>query len=186
MTKPQMGPDIGHRRAAPLTPPRWLRLFPPVWSVLTRWFAGFPVGYDLTRSVANGPKPRGAVQGTSTAAGPHGGAAPRGISVAPPPLLPPIAPTPTASTEPHEHGNAFTPPTRKRTVLLPRPRPSPLTPDSQPPRTGMITRANRHSVPRQYLTHPIVDNTPQTWNTQPRRSARPMPLLPYPWSELER
>lgn len=78
MVKLRVGRGIGHRGAAPLLPPRWLRVFAPVWWALGGWPTGSPVGYCLTRSVAGGPEPRVRVRGRSTAAGPGGGAAPWG------------------------------------------------------------------------------------------------------------
>ena len=78
MTKLRVSRGIDHHRAAPLMPPRWLRVVPPLWWALGGWLTGSPAGYGLTGSVAGGPEPRGRVQGGTTAAGPGGGAAPWG------------------------------------------------------------------------------------------------------------
>jgi hypothetical protein len=119
MTKLRMGRGIGQRGAAALMPPRWLRVFPLVWWELGGWSTGSPVGYGLTGSTAGGPEPRVRVRGRTTAAGPGGGAASQGASVAPPPLFPPVEPTPAASAESREHSHLCAPATRKRVVLLP-------------------------------------------------------------------
>lgn len=119
MTELRVGRGIGHRRAAALMPPRCLQVFPPVWWPLGGWPTGSPVAYGLTGSVAGGPEPRVRVRGRNTAAGPGGGAAPWGASVAPPPLFPPVEPAPAASAESREHSRSSAPATRKRVVLLP-------------------------------------------------------------------
>ena len=127
-----------HRRSqsSSLMPPRWFRVFPPLWWALGGWLTGSPVGYGLTGSVAGGPEPR--VRGRTTAAGPGGGAAPWGASVAPPPLFPPVEPTPATSAEPREHSHPRAPATRKRVVLLPH---APIQP--------IDTRThNRHRTPQ--------------------------------------
>ncbi len=79
MTKLRMRRGVGHRRAAALMPPRWLRVFPRLRWALGGWRTGFPVGYGLTGLVAGGPEPWVRVRGRSTAAGPGGGAALWGI-----------------------------------------------------------------------------------------------------------
>ena len=128
MTKPWVGRGIGHHRAATLAPPRWLGVFAPVWWALREWFAGSPVGYG---SVAGGPDPRVWVRGRSTAAGPGGGAAPWGVSVCHRLCSHPSSRRPAASVESREHSDPSAQPTRKRVVLLSRPRSSPLTLDPQ-------------------------------------------------------
>jgi hypothetical protein len=181
MTKLWVGRGLGHRGAAPLLPSRWLQVFRPVWWALGGWPTGSPVGYGLTGSVAGGPEPRVRVLGRNTAAGPGGGAAPRGASVAPPPLFPPVEPTPAASAGSREHSHLCAPATRKRVVLLPHAPIEPTDSRTHNRRTGMTTGTNGDGFPRQYLTHPTVDNAPQTWDTEPRHLARPMlHLLPYP------
>ena len=119
MTKLRVGRGIGHRRAAALLPPRWLRVLPPLWWALGGWLTGSPAGYGLTGSVTGGPEPRGWVQGRTTPAGPGGGATPWGASVAPPPVFPPVEPTPAASAESRDHSHLCAPATRTRVVLLP-------------------------------------------------------------------
>lgn len=169
-----------HRGATPLMPPRWLGVSPLVWWALGGWPTGSPVGYGLTGSVAGGPKPR--VQGRSTAAGPGGGADPWGASAAPPPLFPPVEPTPAASPESHEHNRLSAPAIRERVVLLPHAPIEPTDTRTQNRRIlEMTTGINGDGFPRQYSIHPIVSNTPQTWGRGPHRLARPMlHLLSYP------
>jgi hypothetical protein len=75
-------------------PPSWLRAFRTTWRTLTGWPAQTPVGHSPTESNGRQPQPHAGARGMSTAADPGGGAAlDRGTSVAPPPLLPPPAPT---------------------------------------------------------------------------------------------
>lgn len=186
MIKPRMRQGVGHRRAARLALPRWLRVFPAVWRALTGWCAGSPVGYGLTESGTGGTEPRGLASGMEYRGrsrrwrcllGGIGGVTASVVTRADarcqrriPRTQPPLGAT---------HPQAG--------VLLPGSRWSSLTPGPQPPRTGMTTGMNGDGLPRQDLTHPIVDNAPRTWDKAPRRSVRPMRyLLPYPWSELER
>jgi hypothetical protein len=186
MIKPRMRRGVGHRRAAHLALPRWLRVFPAGWRALMGWCAGSPVGYGLTGSVTGGPEPWGLGSGkeyrgqsrrwrcpvegiggvTASVVTRAGARCQRRVPRTQPPL---------GTTHPQAG------------VLLPRSGSSSLTPDSHPPRTGMTTGMNGDGLPRQDLTHPIVGNAPQTWGRGPRRSARRMLyVLPYPWSELER
>ncbi len=116
MTKLRVSRGIDHHRAAALMPPRWLRVVPPLWWALEGLLTGSPVGYGLAGSVAGGPEPR--VRGRTRAAG-SGGAAPWRASVAPPPVFPPVEPTPAPSAEPRDHSHPCTPATRTRVVLLP-------------------------------------------------------------------
>lgn len=182
MAKLWVGRGVGHRGAVPLMPPRWLGVFPVVWWALGGWPTGSPVGYGLTGSVAGGPEPRVGVRGRSTAAGLGGGAALWGASVAPPPLFPPVESTPAASAESHEHNHLSAPAIRERVVLLPHAPIEPTDTGTQNRRTPeMTTGINGDGFPRQYLIHPIVGNTPQTWGRGPRRLARPiLHLLSYP------
>ncbi|HZA15320.1 MAG TPA: hypothetical protein VE645_00220, partial [Pseudonocardiaceae bacterium] len=57
MTKLRVSRGIDHHRAAPLMPPRWLRVVPPLWWALGGWLTGSPAGYGLTGSVAGGLNP---------------------------------------------------------------------------------------------------------------------------------
>jgi hypothetical protein len=119
MPKLWAGRGVGRRGAAPLMPPRWLRVLPPVFA---SWSARLPVGCGLT-----GSDGRPGTQGSGrNVAGPGGGAAPGAVWVAPPPLSLPGGPTPAASTTNREHGQrpdgVLAPMIRKRVVLLPHAR----------------------------------------------------------------
>jgi hypothetical protein len=182
MVKLWVGRGVGHRGAAPLMPPRWLGVFPVVWRALGGWPTGSPVGYGLTGSVAGGPEPRVGVRGRSTAAGPGGGAALWGASVAPPPLFPRVEPTLADSAESHEHSHLCAPAIRERVVLLPHAPIEPTDSGTQDRRTSeMATGISGDGFSRQYPIHPIAGNGPQTWDRVPRRLARAMlHLLSYP------
>jgi hypothetical protein len=130
MTKLRMRRGVGHRRAAALMPPRWLRVFPAVRWTLGGWPTGSPVGDSLTESVTGGPETRVRSRGRSTAAGPGGDAAPWGALVAPPPVFPSIEPTPAASAKSSQHRHPCAPATRTRIVLLPH---APIEPTDTPP-----------------------------------------------------
>jgi hypothetical protein len=65
----------------------------PAWRIVVGWSARTPVGYGLTGSSGRQPEPAAGVRGRTTAAGPGGGAALVGASVAPPPLFSPVEPT---------------------------------------------------------------------------------------------
>jgi hypothetical protein len=75
----------------PPTSPSWLRAFRPAWRTLAGRPAQTPVGHSPTGSSGRQPEPWVGVQGISAAAGPGGGAALGGLSVAPPPAFPPSA-----------------------------------------------------------------------------------------------
>jgi hypothetical protein len=83
--------------------PSWPRTFRPAWRTLVGWSAHTPVGHGPTGSSGRQPEPEAGVQGLSTAAGPGGGAALEGASVAPPPIVPPAQPVPAALTDSREH-----------------------------------------------------------------------------------
>ena len=116
MLKLWVGRGIGRRGAAPVMPPRWLRVLSPARVSSSK---RSPVGDNLTGSVTGGPEPLGSGSGRSTAAGLGGGATPWGVSVAPPPVLLPVEPAPAASAESRKHSHSFATATRKRVVLLP-------------------------------------------------------------------
>lgn len=68
--------------------------------MLVGWSTQTPVGYGPTGSSGRQPKLGTGVRGTSTAAGPSGGAAlGEGASVAPPPTLAPVEPAPPAASD---------------------------------------------------------------------------------------
>jgi hypothetical protein len=128
MTKRWAARGFGRRGAAPLMPPRWLRVLP---SVLASWSERLPVGYGVTGSGGR-PGTRDRVRGRNTAAGPCGGAASGAIWEAPPPLCLPVEPTVESATsasmrsaEFRRHGHCLVPATRKRVVLLPHVRITP-------------------------------------------------------------
>jgi hypothetical protein len=124
MLKLWVGRGIGRRGAAPVMPPRWLRVLSPARVSSSK---RSPVGDNLTGSVTGGSEPEVRVRGRKTAAGPGGGAAPGAVWAAPPPLFlsvePPAELTPAASAKPREDSQGIDgsspPTTRKRVVLLP-------------------------------------------------------------------
>jgi hypothetical protein len=124
MLKLWVGRGIGRRGAAPVMPPRWLRVLSPARVSSSK---RSPVGDNLTGSVTGGSEPEVRVRGRKTAAGPGGGAAPGAVWAAPPPLFlsiePPAKLTPAASAEVREDSQGIAgsspPTTRKRVVLLP-------------------------------------------------------------------
>jgi hypothetical protein len=133
MTKLWVGRGFGCRGAAPLMPPRWLRVLP---SVLANWSARLPVGYGLTGS-GDRPGTQDSGSDRNTAAGPCGGAASGAMGEAPPPLFLPVEPAiesvasasiPSAKSDRNNHSLA--PAARKRVVLLPHAR---ITPTETPP-----------------------------------------------------
>ena len=83
MPKLWTGRDLGRRGAAPLMPPRWLRVLP---SARVVWSAGLPVGYGLT-GFGGGLGIQDSGSDGNTAAGPCGGATSGAIQVARPPLF---------------------------------------------------------------------------------------------------
>jgi hypothetical protein len=150
--------------------------------------------------VAGSPEPGIRVRGRSTVAGPGGGAVPGGhrwrhrLSSRLPGRRPPRAQSP-ASTASDQSAPGTAHHTRRRTPMAahqpparewyccPTPR---FEPTNTRPRQRRIRRAtgmNQDGFPQQYLTHPIGDNAPQTWDRGPRHSPRPMlHLIPYPRS----
>lgn len=68
------------------------------WRILVGWSARTPVGYGSTGSSGRQPEPGAGVRGRNTAAGPGGGAALVGASVAPPPVFSPAEPTAAQTT----------------------------------------------------------------------------------------
>jgi hypothetical protein len=116
MTKLRMGRGIGHHKAAPLMPPRWLRVFPSVRRA-HGGATGFPARYGLTGSVADDPEPRGSGKAHSDRS--WWWRRPWGASVAPQPVFPPVEPTPAASATSRELSHPSAPTTRTRVVLLP-------------------------------------------------------------------
>ena len=78
--------------------PSWPPALRPAWRGLVGWPARTPVGHGPTGSSDRQPEPAVRVQGRSTAAGPGGGAALMGGSVAPPPTFSPLEPAATRTT----------------------------------------------------------------------------------------
>lgn len=122
MTKLWVGRGLGRRGAAPLMPPRWLRVVP---SVLATWSARLPVGYGLTGS-GDRPGTQDSGSDRNTAAGPCGGVSSGAMGEAPPPLFLPVelaiesvASASIASAKFGRHNHSLAPCTRKRVVLLP-------------------------------------------------------------------
>lgn len=88
--------DDAHRAGDPVTSSNR----PRAWRMLVGWSTQTPVGYGPTGSSGRQPKLGTGVRGTSTAAGPSGGAAlGEGASVAPPPTLAPVEPAPPAASD---------------------------------------------------------------------------------------
>ncbi len=135
--------EVARRVGVPLMSPSWLKALRPAWRGLVGWSARASRSYGPTGSSGRQPEPRVRVRGMSTAAGPGGGAALEGASVAPPPLFSPVEPAPTAPPDSPEHSqrpadagpgaqpaNGPLPATRQRVVLLQHARPKPT--DTRP------------------------------------------------------
>jgi hypothetical protein len=118
-----VGRGIGHGGAAPLMPPRWLRVFLAARWALVGWSARFPVGYGRSGCGGRRPGTRGSGSGQEYNGRSRRWRYLRGASVAPPPLFSSVEPPPSASAESREHDqrpdDSSPPTTRKRVVLLP-------------------------------------------------------------------
>ena len=68
------------------------------WRIRVGWSARTPAGYGSTGSSGRQPELGAGVRGRTTAAGPGGGAALMGESVAPPPVFSPVEPTAAQTT----------------------------------------------------------------------------------------
>lgn len=91
--------DVAHRAGDPLLSSDW----PRAWRMIIGWPIPTPVGHGPTGSNGRQPKLEAGVRGTSTAAGPGGGAALGGeASVAPPPILQSVEAAPNATRDSRE------------------------------------------------------------------------------------
>jgi hypothetical protein len=139
---------IGHRGARSLMSPRWFRVFPAAW-----WL-GFRFGGGVQRPILAVALPVEGIGGATAL-----------------PLLACRAGD-RVSAEACQHsqrpnGSAHPPPAR-RWCCCHTLKPSPQHPIHNR-RTGRATGMNRNGFPRQYPTHPIVDNAPPTWDRDPSR-----------------
>lgn len=140
------------------------------------WSARTPVGHGSTGSSGRQPEPGARVRGRTAAAGPGGGAALVGASVAPPLICPPVEPAAARITDSPDlsdrrvdagHGArlpALSSPDReivllrRRVVLLPHARIEPTDTQLNNRRTGRGTGMNQDDSPRH---HPALDTSRQ-------------------------
>ncbi|MGH3802326.1 MAG: sigma factor-like helix-turn-helix DNA-binding protein, partial [Pseudonocardiaceae bacterium] len=91
--------EVARRAGIPPMSPSWLRAFRPALRALAGWSARTPVGHGPAGSSGRQPDHEAGGRGMGTVAGPGGGAALEGVSVAPPPAFLP----PAVITDSREH-----------------------------------------------------------------------------------